>query len=192
MHLETKNLCGSLDCAGHFVAVVWGQIQIVLVVLFSRSVMSSDPMDCSMPGFPVRHQLPELAQNHVRWVSVAIQPSHPLSFPSPAFSLSQRLSSQSIGTSASASILPMNTQGLFPFRIDWFDLLAVQGTLKSLLQHHNSKASVLWHSAFSIVQLSHPHMATGKSIALTRRTFVGEVMSLLFNMLCWWSNVSAF
>jgi len=73
--------------------------------------------------------------------------------------------------------------GLISFRIDWLDLLAVQGTLKSLLQHHNSKASILWHSAYFIVQLSHPYMTTGKPIALTRWTFVGKVMSLLFNML---------
>ena len=73
--------------------------------------------------------------------------------------------------------------GLGSFRMDWLDLLAVQGTLKSLLQHHNSKASILWHSAFFIVQLSHPYMTTGKTIALTRRTFVGKVMSLLFNIL---------
>ena len=74
--------------------------------------------------------------------------------------------------------------GLISFRIDWFDLLAVQRALKSLLQHHSSKASVLWHSAFFIVQLSHPHTTTGKTIALTRWTFVGKVISLLFNMLC--------
>ena len=73
--------------------------------------------------------------------------------------------------------------GLISFRMDWFDLLAVRGTLKSLLQHHSSKASILWHSAFFIVQLSHPHMTTGKTIALTRQTLVGKVMSLLFNML---------
>ena len=73
--------------------------------------------------------------------------------------------------------------GLISFRMDWLDLLAVQGTLKSLLQHHSSKASILWHSAFFTVQLSHPYMTTGKTIALTRRTFVGKVMSLLFNML---------
>ena len=87
---------------------------------------------------------------------------------------------QSIGVSASASVLPMNT-GLISFRMDWFDLLAVQGTLESLLQHHSSKASILQRSAFFIVQLSHPYMAIGKTIALTRRTFVGKVMSLLFN-----------
>ena len=88
---------------------------------------------------------------------------------------------QSIGVSASTSVLPMNTQ--VSFRVDWLDLLAVQGTLKSLLQHHSSKASILRHSAFFIVQLSHPYMTTGKTITLTRRIFVGKVMSLLLNML---------
>ena len=86
--------------------------------------------------------------------------------------------------SFSFSISPSNEHpGLISFRMDWLDLLAVQGTLKSLLQHHSSKASILWHSAFFIVQLSHPYMTTGKTIALTRRTLVGKLMSLLFNML---------
>ena len=85
-------------------------------------------------------------------------------------------SGQSIGASATASVLPVNILG-------WFDFLAFQGTLKSLLQHHSPKASILWHSAFFIVQLSHPYMTTGKIIALTRQTFVGKVMSLLFKML---------
>ena len=89
---------------------------------------------------------------------------------------------QSIGVSASTSVLPW-TPRLISFRMDWLDLLAVQGTLKSLLQHHSSKASILWHSAFLIVQLSHPYMTTGKTIALIRRSIVGKVMSLLFNML---------
>ena len=95
---------------------------------------------------------------------------------------------QSTGASASASVLPMNIQDWFPlgllsFRIDWFDLLAVQRTLKSLLQHHSSKASIYWLSAFFMVQLSHPYMTTGKTITLTRQTFVGKGMSLLLNML---------
>ena len=86
--------------------------------------------------------------------------------------------------SFSFSISPSSEHaGLISFRMDWLDLLAVQRTLKDLLQHHSSKASILWHSAFSTVQLSHPHKATGKAIALTRWTFVGKVMSLLFNML---------
>ena len=89
---------------------------------------------------------------------------------------------QSIGVSASTSILPMNTQDLISFRTDWLDLLAVQGALKSL-QHHSSKASILWCSAFFPVQLSHPYMTTGKTIALARWTFIGKVMSVLFNML---------
>ena len=92
------------------------------------------------------------------------------------------LGGQSIGASALASVLPMNIQDWFPFRMHWLDLLAVQGTLKSLLQHHSSKASILWCSSFFIVQLSHPYMTTGKTTALTRWTFVGKVMSLLFNM----------
>ena len=93
---------------------------------------------------------------------------------------------QSTGVPASTSVLPVNTQeypGLISFRMDWLDLLAVQGTLKSLLQHHGSEASILQHSAFFIVQLSHPDMTTGKTIPLSRWTFVGKVMSLLFNML---------
>ena len=90
---------------------------------------------------------------------------------------------QSIG-SFSFSIIPSKEQpGLISFRMDWLALLAVQGTLKSLLQHHSLKASILWHSAFFIVQLSHPYMTTGKTIALTRRTFIDKVMPLLFNML---------
>ena len=88
---------------------------------------------------------------------------------------------QSIGVSASTSVLPVNTQDRSP--LGWLDLLAVQGTLKSLLQHHSSKASILWRSAFFIVDLSHPYMTTGKTIALTRQTFVGKLMSLLFSML---------
>ena len=104
----------------------------------------------------------------------------PSIFPaSGSFPLSQFLTSggQSTGASASASVLPKNIQEMISFRIDWFDLLAVQGTLKSLLQHHSSKVLVLRGSAFFIVQLSHPNMTTGKTIALTRQTFVGEVPS---------------
>ena len=110
--------------------------------------------------------------------------SCPQSFPaSGSFQMSQLFASfgQSIGVSASTSVFSIHS-GLISFRMDWLDLLAVQGTLKSLLQHHSSKASILWHSAFFLVQLSHPYMTTGKT-ALTRRTFVGKVMSLLFHML---------
>ena len=149
-------------------------------------------MDCSTSGLPVHHQLPELAQIHVPEVGDAIQPSHPLSSPSPpAFNLSQQsgsfLMSQffaSGGQSFSFNIsLSSEYSGLISFRTDWFDLLAVQGTLKSLLQHHSSKPSILQCSAFFMVQLSHPYMTTGKTIALTRQTFVGKVIFLLFNML---------
>ena len=151
-------------------------------------------MNCSTPGLPVHHQLPEFTQTHVHRVSDAIQPSHPLSSPSPPApnpSQHQSLSNESTLRmrwpkywSFSFSISPSNEHpGLISFRMDWLDLLAVQGTLKSLLQHHSSKASSLWCSAFFTVQLSHPYMTTGKIIALTRRTFVDKVMSLLLNML---------
>ena len=146
-------------------------------------------MNCSRPGFPVLHQLPELAQIHVCRVSDTIQPSHPLSSPSPpACNLSQ-LGVFSNGSvlrirwpkywSSSFNISPSNEySGLISFRIDWLVLLAVQGTLRSLLQHRSSKVSVLWHSAFFMVQLLHPYMTTGKTMALTGWTFVGKVMSL--------------
>ena len=143
-------------------------------------------------SFPVHHQLSELAQTDVHWVSDAIQPSHPLLSPSPpAFNLSQHQglfkwvsSSHKVAKwSFSFSMSPSNEYlGLISFRIDWLDLLVVPGTLKSLLQHHSSKASILWCSGFFIVQLSHPYMTTGKTIALTRWNFVGKIMSLLFNM----------
>ena len=140
-----------------------------------------------MPG--VHHQPPELAQIHVHQASDAIQPSHSLLSPfTPALNLSQHqglISNESVLRiwwpkywSFSFSISPSSEySGLISFRIDWLDLLAVQGTLKSLLQQHSSKASILWYSAFFTVQLSHPYMTTGKTIALTRQTFVGKVMS---------------
>ena len=137
-----------------------------------------NPMDCSTPGFPVHHQLPEFTQTHVHHVNDAIQPSHPLSslfllpliFPSiRGFSNESLLPSRGPNyQSFSFNISPSNEySGLISFRMDWLDLPGVQGTLKSLLQHHNSKASILWFSAFLIVQLSHPYMTTGKTIALT-------------------------
>ena len=153
-----------------------------------------DPMNCSTPGFSVHHQLPEFAQSHVHWVGDAIQPSHPVvpfsscpqSLPAlESFPMSQLFvwGGQSIGVSALASVLPKNTQDWC--RLEWsgWISLTVQGTLKSLLQHHSSKASILQCSAFFTAQLSHPYMTTRKTIALTRRTFVGKVMSLLLNML---------
>ena len=150
-------------------------------------------MDCSTPGFPVHHQLPEPTQTHVHHVGDAIQPSHLLLSPSSAFNLSQHQGLfQWVSSSHQvAKVLEFQLQhrslqwilGLISYRMDWLDLLAVQGTLKSLLQHHSSKALILQCSAFFIVELLHPHMTTGKTIALTRWTFVGKVMSLLFNML---------
>ena len=153
-------------------------------------------MNCSTPGLPV-HQPPEFTQTHVHWVGDAIQPSHPLPYPSPpTFSLSQHqvFIDESVHQirwpkywSFSFNISPFNEySGLISFRMDLLDLLAVQETLKSLLQLHSSKASILWRSAFLKVQLSHPYMTTGKTIALTRWTFVGKEMSLLFNMLSRW------
>ena len=153
-----------------------------------------DPMNHSMPGLPVHHQLPEFTQTHVHRVSDAIQPSHPLSSPSPPTpnpSQHQSFSNESTLRmrwpkywSFSFSIIPSKEiPGLISFGMDWLDLLAVQGTLKSLLQHHSSKASILRHSAFFTVQLSHPYITTGKTTALTRQTFVGKVIFLLVNML---------
>ena len=153
-----------------------------------------DPVDCSTAGFPVHHQLPEPAQTHVHWASDAIQPSHPLSSPFPPASIFPSIrvfSNESVLRirwskywSFSFSISPSNEySGLISFRMDWLDLLAVQGILKSLLQHHSPKASVLQCSAFFMVRLSHPYVTTGKTIALTIQTFVGKVISLLFNML---------
>ena len=150
-----------------------------------------DPMDCSTPGFPVHHQLLELAQIQVHRVRDAIQLSHPQSSPSPlAFNLSQHQglfqwvsSSHQVEKdwSFSFSISPSNEySGLTSFKIDWFDLLAVQGSLKSLLHHHSSKASVLRHSAFFMVQLSHPYMTTEENHSFDQMD------------LCWQSNVSAF
>ena len=146
-------------------------------------------MNRSTPGLPVHHQLPEFAQTHVHWVGDAIQPSHPLSSPSPPPSIfpSIRVFSNesalrircpkywsfSFNTSSSNEY-----SGLISFRMDWLDLLAVQGTPKSLIQHHSSKASIFQCSAFFTVQLSHPYLTTGKTVALTD--------------LCWQSSISAF
>ena len=151
-------------------------------------------MNHSTPGLPVHHQLPEFTQTHAHWVSDAIQPPHPLSFLIllPTIPPSIRVfSSESVLCirwpkywSFSFSISSSNEYPrLISFRIDWLDHHVVQGSLKRLLQKHHSEASVLLHLSFFRVQLSHPHMTTWKTIALTRWTFVGKVMSLLFNML---------
>ena len=151
-------------------------------------------MNRSTPGLPVHHQLPEFTQTHIHRVSDAIQPSHPLSSPSPLAPIppSIRVFSNESTLhmtwpkywSFSFSISPSNEHpGLISFRMDWLDLFAVQGSLKSLYHHQSSKTSTLWPSSFLTVQLSHPYMTTGKTITLTRQTVVGNVMSLLFNML---------
>ena len=146
------------------------------------------PMDCSMPGFPVYQQLPELTLT----ISIrSVMPSNHLISVVPFSSCFQSFLASGSSPitclcimwpkycSFSFSISPSNEySGLISFRIDWLDLLAVQGTLKSLLQHHSSTASILWCSVFFMVQLSHPYMTTGNTIVLTRRTFVGKVMSV--------------
>ena len=159
-----------------------------------------DPIYCSTTGFRIRHQLSELTQTHVHRAGDAIQPSHPLSSPSPPASI-RVFSNESVFRiswpkywSFSFSISPSNEYSrLISFSIDWFGLLAVQGfslpllavqgTLKSLLQHHSSKALIHQCSTFFMVHLSHPYMTTVKTIALTRWTFVGKLMCLFFNRL---------
>ena len=147
-----------------------------------------------MPGFLVHHQLPEL----LKLMSFEpVMPYNHLILCHPLLLLPSIFPSIRVFSNESAlritwlkyrrfsfSITPSNEySGLISFRIDWFDLLTVQGTVKNLFQYHSSKASILHHSAFFVVKLSHPYMTTGKTIALTRQTFVGKIMSLLFNML---------
>ena len=153
-----------------------------------------DPMNCSTPGLPVHYQLPESTQTHV---IESVMPSNHLILCRPLLLLPSIFPSIRVFSNKSAlrirwpkycsfsfNISPSNEHpGLISSRMDWLDLLAVQGTFKSLLQHHSSKASILRCSTFFIVQLSHPYMTTGKTIALTRWTFVGKEMFLLFNML---------
>ena len=168
--------------------------------MFIRSVQESVPvqplnyviffvtpwMDCCTPGFPVQHQPQELVQTHIYQVGDATQPFHPLLSPSPtAFNLSQHQglfqwvsSLHHVAKVLEFQVQHQSFQWIFrtiSFRMDWLDLLAVQGTLKSLLQHHSSKALVLRGSAFFIVQLSHPYLTTGKTITVTTWTFVGNV-----------------
>ena len=151
-----------------------------------------NPMSYSTPGLPVQPQLPEPTQTHVHWVSDAVQPSHPLSSLSPAsiFPSIGVFSNESAhhirwpkDWSFSFNIRPSNEHpGLISFRMDWLDPLQSKG-LSRVFSNISWKASILWHSAFFLVQLSHPYMTTGKTIALTRQTFFGKVMSLLLNML---------
>ena len=171
----------------------------VLIIQFSSVAQSCptlcNPMNRSIPGLPVHQQLLEFTQTHV-WVGDAVQPSHPLSsllLLPPVLPSIRVFSSESTlhmrwpkYWSFSFSISPsIEHPGLISFRMDWLDLLAVQGTRKSLFQHHSSKASILLHSAFFTVQLSHPYMTTGKTIALTRQTFVGKVIRSTYFTLNW-------
>ena len=153
-----------------------------------------NPMDCSTPDLPIHHQLPELAQTHVHRVGDATNHlilCHPLRLLPSILPSIRVFSNESVlcirwpkYCTFSFNTNPSNEHpGPISLRMDWLDLLAVQGTLKSLLQHQSSKVSILWHSAFFITQLSHPYITTAKTIALTRWTFVGKVMFLLFNML---------
>ena len=181
--------------------VIW----IPLLLLFSRTVSPAiyDLMDCSMPGFPAAAAAAKFLQSITNSWSLLklmsielVMPSNHLILCLPLFLLPSIFPSIRVFSnepvlclrwpkywSFSFNISPSNEYSvLISFRMDWLDLLAVQGTLKNLLQHHSSKASILRRSAFFIVQLSHPYMTNGKTIALTRRTFVGKVMSLLFNM----------
>ena len=150
-------------------------------------------MDCSTPGLPVHHQLPEFTQTHAYWVDDAIQPSHPLlSLLLPSIFPSIRVFSNESALhirwpkywNFSFNISSSNEHpGLISFRMDWLDLLAVQETLKSLLPYHSSKASIFSTQLFLWSNSHNPYMTTGKTITLTRWTFVGKVMSVLFNML---------
>ena len=171
----------------------WTQLDVLQFSSVAQSCPTlCDPMNCNTPGLPVPHQLPELTQTHVHWVGDATQPSHPLWSPSPpAVNLSQHqaLFKRVSSWHQVAKVLEFQLQHQsFQWisrtdllgRMDWLDLLAVQGTFKSLLQHHSSKVSILRHLAFFIVQLSYPYMTTGETTALTRRTCVGKVMSLAF------------
>ena len=172
--------------------LLWN-LSISSVQLLSRVQLFATPWIAAPPGLPVHHQLPEFTQTHLHRVSDACHLilCRPLLLLSPIPPSIRVFSNESTLRmrwpkywSFSFSIISSKEiPGLISFRMDWLDVLSVQGTLKSLLQHHSSKASILWCSAFFIVQLSHPYMTIGKTVALTRRTFVGKVMSLLFNML---------
>ena len=181
-----------------WISMFW-KFYVVVVVVAKSGPTLCDPMDCSTPGFPVLHHLPVFVQTHVPCVGDAIQPSHALSSPSPpAFNLTQHqglfkwVSCSHQGPkywSFSFNISTSNEHpGLISFRMDWFDPLPSKGPSR-VLQHHSSEASLLWCLAFFTVQLSHPYVTTGKTKALTQRTFIGRVMSLLFNML--FSEVSS-
>ena len=184
---------GIIICC-YLIQLLWGLNESVQFSSVSQSCLTlCDPMNRSTPGLPVHHQLPEFTQTHVKSVMPSSHPilCRPLFLLPPIPPSIRDFSNESTLRirwpkywSFSFSIIPSKEHpGLISFGMDWLDLLAVQGTFKSLLQHHSSKASILQRSGFFAVQLSHPYMTTGKTIALTRQTFVGKVMSLLLNML---------
>ena len=191
--IEAQELFSKTICD---ICLLFNLYCLLLSLLFSCQVMSDSlqPQGLQHTSLPVPYHLPEFSQVHVHWIGDAIQPSHPLppSFPFPSFNLSHHwhllLWVSSLHQVAKVLKLQLQHQSfqcvfrLISLRIYWFDHLAVQGTLKSLLQHHNSKASVQC-SAFFTVQFSHPYMTTGKTVALTMQSFVGKVMSLLFHLL---------
>ena len=170
----------------------------VVVVPSLSCLILRDLMACSTPGFPVLHYLPEFAQTHVHFVVI---PSNYLILCCPLLLLPSIFPSITVFSNESGLLirwpkywnfsisLSNEYSGLISFRMDWLDLLTVQGTLKTLLQHHSSKASILWCPAF-MFQLSHPYVTTGKTLALTRWDFAGKVMYLLFNICLGWSKLS--
>ena len=185
--------CVSFRCIAKYTHIyIYIHFQFSSVQWLSHVQLFATPMDCSTPVFPVHHLLPELAQTHVCWM-----PSNNLILCCPFLLLSSIFCNIRVFSKKwvlcirwpkhlcfSFSISPFNEYSwLIAFRMDWFDLLAVQGTLVSILYHHSLKASILWCSALFIVQLSDPYLTTGKTIALTRRTFFGKEMSLLFTIL---------
>ena len=169
----------------------WGSVQLSSVAL--SCLILCDLMDCSTPGFPVHQSSQSLVK--LTFIESVTLSNHlilcrPLLLPSVLLSIRVFSNESALHVrgpkywSFSFNISPSSEySGLIAFRIDWLDILSVQGTHKILLQHHSSKASILWRSAFFMVELSHPYMTTGKAIALTRWTFVSKVMSLLFNTL---------
>ena len=187
------SFCNNMDeIWGHYVK--WNKSNTQFSSVTQSCPNLCNLMNRSTPGLPVHHQLPEYTQTHVHEVRDATQPSHPLFslllLPSifPSIRVFSNESALHIrwpkDWSFTFNISSTNEHpGQISFRLDWLDLLAVQGTLKRLIQHYSSKASILRHSAFFTVQLSHPYLTTGKTIALTRWTFVDKEMSLLFNML---------
>ena len=186
------------SCRGNLImlGIMFSRMPFLVFPRFSSDQSLSHVQLCSTLGFPVHHQLPQCAQTHAHRVCGATQPSHPLSSPSPsAFNLSQYKGlfqgvSSSYQVTKVLELQPQHQPFQWTFKTDFLeDWLfwspCSQGTLKNLLQNHSSKASILWCSAFFMVQLSHSYMTTGQTIALTRQIFVSRTMSLLFNM---WSS----